>query len=257
MAGAEEDFRHRLVTAGGEPGGAEVAPADMHGNGHVLRLGAEDCIQHFHIFSLDMLQIQSPCPVSIGLLFRAEFAPGGIVELQVPAAFIVEGLHCLPVGADNVVKKDIFLSLIHIRQQGILLPHAGHEVKHGGGRNGHLRHMALILQGFQETEMGKEGMIFGEIELSCNAEGGSLGLLPFKMDRPGLCRHLLTAGEGGQEIEMPEGAAEFAVREIMESVFLLFLHQTADFPIFHCPKLFGGNLSFFQGSPGLLQRLRS
>lgn len=126
-----------------------------------------------------------------------------------------------------------------------------------GGGNGHLGHMVFIFQRFQETEMGKEGMVLREIQLPCNAESGGLGLLSFKMDGPCLRRHLLTARQSCQEIQMPEGAAELSVRKVAEAIGLFLLHQDADFPVLHRLKLPGGNPPFLKGSPRILQHLRS
>lgn len=46
MAAAEQRLRHRLIPAGGKPDGMEVAPADVHGNGHILRLGFQRLVDH-------------------------------------------------------------------------------------------------------------------------------------------------------------------------------------------------------------------
>ena len=78
---AEEDFSDRIVSAGGEPGGSEVAAADVHGDNHVLRLCFEDLVEHINVLAADLIYVDAALCICLALLSRTEFTPGGIIEL--------------------------------------------------------------------------------------------------------------------------------------------------------------------------------
>ena len=81
VAVTEQDFRYRLIAAGGRPGRAEVAAADVHGDNHVLRLCFEDLVEHINVLVTDLIYVDAALCVCLALLSRTEFAPGGIIEL--------------------------------------------------------------------------------------------------------------------------------------------------------------------------------
>ena len=109
-AAAEEGFRHRFVPAAGEPGGPEVAPADVHGDGHVIGFGFQGPIDHFYIMSGQFVQVKAPFCVGLPLVGVAEFAPAGVVQLQVPAAGGVESLDGVLVGRERMSVNSRFWS---------------------------------------------------------------------------------------------------------------------------------------------------
>ena len=77
----EQDFRYRLIAAGGRPGRAEVAAADVHGDNHVLRLCFEDLVEHINVLAADLIYVDAALCICLALLSRTELAPGGIIKL--------------------------------------------------------------------------------------------------------------------------------------------------------------------------------
>ena len=92
---AEQRFGDRLVAAFGNPGRAEVAAADMRRDHHVGGLAFEHRIDDAGIILLQPIGVQAAIAGLLQLRLRAEISPGGVVELQVAAAGVVEATDCL------------------------------------------------------------------------------------------------------------------------------------------------------------------
>ena len=139
VAVAEEDFSDRIVSAGGEPGGSEVAAADVHGDFHVSWFGFEGEVDHFHVVLFDLVEVEPSCFVGFSLVRIAEFAPGGVVELEVAAACFVEGADGILVSEGDVSVEVVFV-LVKVDRLVVFFTDAADEVEHARGRDGHLGH---------------------------------------------------------------------------------------------------------------------
>lgn len=80
-----------------------------------------------------------------------------------------------------------------------------------------------------------------------------LGLAAFEVHGPGFGLDVADALEGGDEVEVPEGAAEFAVRDRREAVGELLLHEGGDFLVLDGGERLAGELAPGKGGAGLCE----
>ena len=252
MASAEEGFRHRFVAAAGEPGGTEVPPADVHGDGHVLRFGFQGPVDHIHIVIGQFIQVKAPFCISLPFVGVTEFSPAGVIQLQIPATGGVEGADGLLVGQGDVREQPV---LVLVLRNGFIVffPDAANQVEHAGGGNGHLG-QGISRRLFQETEMIQERMV-PEADGTGDLCRAGLGLSPFEMDGPIFRRDFRDPFQFCQEIQMPVPAAEFSIGDGMEAYFFFFGYQILDGSIFRLFQISSGDFPggkrlsfFFQGS---------
>ena len=251
----EQDLRHRLIAAGGGPGGAEVAPADVHGDGHVVGLGLQHLVQDVDILAAHLVHVDAPLGIGLPLLGGAELAPGGVVQLEIAAAGGVERLHGLLIGGGQVVQQDL---LVLIARDGLVvrLPDAADQVEHGGGGDALLGlHAVLAGDLVQELEVGQEGVVLGEVQLVHDLHRFRLGLEALKGHGEVLGLHLLGAGQAPQKVHVPEGAAILAIGDGAEAHILLLADQAADLLVLHGGQLLGGELAGGELLPGGLDGL--
>ena len=131
---AEQDLRYRLIAAGGGPGGAEVAAADVHGDGHVLRLCFQDLVEHIDVLAADLIDVDAALGIGLALLGRAELAPGGIIQLEIAAAGGVERLYGLLVSRGQIVQQHL-LVLVALDRLVIGLTNTADQMQHGRRRD--------------------------------------------------------------------------------------------------------------------------
>src|SRR5437763_1199539 len=86
VAAAEQVLRHGLIAARRNPGRPEIAAADMGGDRHVGGPCFQRRVDGARVSVLQMVDIEAAVLRLLELLLRAEIGPGGIVELQIPAA---------------------------------------------------------------------------------------------------------------------------------------------------------------------------
>ena len=89
----KENFGNGFITAGTEPGGTEIAAADVHRYRHVGGFGGENLIEARHIKPSHAVDVNAARCVGRAFFRRAEFAPARVVQLQVAAASGVEREH--------------------------------------------------------------------------------------------------------------------------------------------------------------------
>src|SRR6202034_2987963 len=138
---------------------------------------------------------------------------GGVVELQVAAADIVERAHRLAIGVAEIleVRLEVGIDLLADRRSSLA------EVQHARRRNGHLGRNARVV--LDELEIGDVRMR-RIIDLADNPHAFGLGVDAVKLDAAGNLKKLDTV-ELGEEIELPPGAAAFAVGgEVQSDLFL-------------------------------------
>ncbi len=204
-------FGDELVAAGCDEGGAKVATAGMHGDGHVGRLVGERCVGHLRVDRRQVVRVVAALPGMLALLGIADHRPGGVVELQIAAAGVVEGTDRLLPGSSNVGKEDVKVRI------GLLADHlpALTEVERARRRDAHLRHD--VAMAFKELEVLDLRMA-GEIHLTVD-----LDRLAFRHNAVELNRRRfdqVNALQALEEIEMPPGAAELAVGSELEADML-------------------------------------
>lgn len=75
-------------------------------------------------------------------------------------------------------------------------------------------------------------MILGETDAVFDHHRFGLGLEAFKMHRPVLGLHMMQTGKTGEKVQMPEGAAEFAVGHSLEAVLHFLFNEILDETVF-------------------------
>ena len=97
----------------------------------------------------------------------------------------------------------------------------------------------------QEAEVIQHRMVVGEIELADHADGVMAGLDAGELNT-GLGVEELAAGELGQKIEMPPGAAEFAVGRELQADRGLLVHDLFDLEVFGLAQILRRDLALLQ-----------
>ena len=75
-------------------------------------------------------------------------------------------------------------------------------------------------------------MILGETDAVFDHHRFSLGLEAFKMHRPVLGLHVMQTGKTREKVQMPEGAAEFAVGHGLEAILHFLFNEILDEAVF-------------------------
>ena len=242
---AEQDLRYRLIAAGGRPGRAEVAAADVHGDNHVLRLCFEDLVEHINVLAADLIYVDTALCICLALLSRTEFAPGGIIELQIPAAGSVERLYRLLVSSCQIVQQNL-LVLVALDRLVVGRTNTADQMQHGRRRNALLGLYEVGGHALQECKMLEERMIIREIQLVHDLYGLSLRLEALECDGEVLGLDLLRTSQTPEEVHVPEGTAILAVGDSVQTDILFLLYQTGDLGIFDLGQFFSGNFAGFK-----------
>ena len=104
---AEQLLGDELVAARGDEGGAEIAAARMHGDRHVGRLAFERGVGEPRVALRQCVGIVAALLRMRALARIAHHRPGGVVELQIAAAGVVEGADRGAVSRGEVVEERI------------------------------------------------------------------------------------------------------------------------------------------------------
>ena len=196
----------------------------MHGDGHVRRLALERRAGQPRILLRQGVGIVASLLGMGALVGIAHHRPGGIVELQIAAAGVIEGADRGAVGGREVVKEPIERRIKLFADRGAALA----EVQRRRRRNGHFRRHAGV--GFQELEV-LQHRVAGETHPAGDLDAFVLSLHAVKLN-PALGGVGRDAVEAFEEIEMPPGAAEFAIGRELEPDLLLLLDNLLDLAIF-------------------------
>ena len=167
----------------------------MRRDHHVGGLAFEHRIDDAGIILLQPIGVQAAIAGLLQLRLRAEISPGGVVELQVAAAGVVEATDGLPVCFRQIVKDRIAVGIV-LGGDGVRLEA---EVQRRRTRDAHFRRDAGVR--FEELEMLQHRMI-GETELALDANALRFGLHAMELDA---VIELIDfhAVETAVEIEMP------------------------------------------------------
>ena len=249
---AEEDFGNRLVAAGREPRGAEVAAANMRGDGHVGRLRLKNAVDHGHVVAGDLIDVDALLGVRGALGRIAELAPARVVELQVAAAVFVERAHGVAIRLHDVVEERLLVDITLNRLVGGRAAHAGDEVQHGRRGDGQLG-LGGAGDLFQLVEVGEERVV-AKADLSAEDQLRALGLGTLELDRPGFGVDVLDVFQPLEEVEVPHGAAELAIGDGLKPSLLFLLDQIGDGRVFGGGQLLGRDGAGGEVGTRLLER---
>ena len=136
-----------LVAALRDPGGAEIAAAGMHGDRHVGGLAFERRVGHARVDRRQAVGIVAARLRLLALLRIADHRPGGVVELQVTAAGVVEGADRLATGGGDIVEEFVEVGIDLLADHRAALP----EMERRWAPGCHLRRDVAVR--LQELEM--------------------------------------------------------------------------------------------------------
>jgi hypothetical protein len=123
----------------------------MGGDRHVGRLIPDRVVDQLGVVVGQRRDVHAAILRLLHLDVRAQIGPGGIVELKVAAASIVECLHRLPVCAGNIGVDRVALRIEFRVDRSRLKP----KVHYRRRRNAHLRHhLGIRFQEFEGSSIG-------------------------------------------------------------------------------------------------------
>src|SRR5712691_2608370 len=249
VAAPEQVLGDRLVAAGGNPGRAEIAAADMGGDGHVGGLPCERLVDGAGIGLLQVIDVEPAVLRLLELLLRAEIGPGGVVELQIAAAGVVEGAHGLLVSRAEIVEDGVAVGIGGLRDRARLEA----EVHHARARDRHLGHDPGV--GLQKPEMLQHRVI-GKADPAADANALGLGLHALELDAV-IELVDFDAVEQAEEIEVPPGAAKLAVGRELQPHLLLLPDDLLDLPVLDLLERGGADRPLLVLGARLLERRRA
>ena len=224
----------------------------------VMSAGLERAVDGLHVALGHGVEVDALGLIGRALVGVAELAPAGVVELQVAAALVVEGLDGVLVGLGDVVRETVLALRARValdRAVGHLAAHAGNEVQHGGRGDGQL--CGVAARNLLETaEVLDERVIRPKVDLAREAQLRALGLGALELHGPGVGRDLLHAVECGEKVQVPHGATELAVGDGAQAGGLLLLHELGDALVLDSRELGFVDLSGRVLGAGILQALR-
>ncbi len=195
---------------------------------------------------LQMVDVEAAVARLLQFLLRAEIGPGGVVELQIAAAGVVEGLDRLLIGDRQIVEDRVAAGI------GVLAHRIGlePEMERRGRRDAHLRRQLGVL--LQELEVLDHRMV-GEPDLAGDLDRARLGLHALELDAVVELVDLDVV-QHPVEVEMPPGAAEFAVGDGFEPDLFLLLDDLDDLAVLDFLELRGGDLALLALGARFLHR---
>jgi hypothetical protein len=181
------------------------------------------------------------------LLFRAQIGPDGVIELQIAAAGVVEGLDGLLIGGRQIVEDRISVRIGRLVHGVRLKP----EMHYAGTRDGHLgRDLGVRLQ---IAEMLQHRVRCGEAYSVVDVQRQSLGLDTLELDAVIGADHLDPV-QHAEEVEMPPGAAKLAVGGKLQADLLLMPDDLVDLGVLHLLQFGGGDLILLAPGSRVLDR---
>ena len=246
IALGEQALRHRLVTAGGDEGGAEIAAADMGGDGHVGGLGLQRLVDAGGVGLLQMIDVEAAILGLRQLFLGAEIGPGRVVPLQVTATGGVERLDRILIGDGEIVEDGVTVGVSLLAHRAGLEP----EMHHARRRDGHFRHHLGVR--LQELEVLQHRMI-GKSDLAGDLDAARLGLHALKLNA---VIELVDfhAVEHAEEIEVPPRAAKLAIGGKLKADLFLLLDDLLDLAVFNLFELSRRNRALLALRARLLDR---
>ena len=220
-----------VIGAGIGIGGVVVAAADMGIDEQVRGLAIDDGVVDAQVGLLDLLQAGLVGPEEVGGDRVHEHAPGAVIQLEPPAAGGIDLLDKCLIDSDEVCDQGFAVGIELLRDApGERHGHLGQELSRR--RDGKFGLDAVARQGIDKAEMLHERMLLRKGEFPGQEGVVNHGLLPVER-KPGLGRGMTDPVEAPHEIKVPGLAAEFAIRNNLESQFFLLGDQVSDSRIFH------------------------
>ena len=160
----EQQLGHRLVAARGDEARAEIAAAQMHGDGHVGRDVGDRRVDHAGIDARQRRRILAAIGDLLAQRRIAQIGQIDLVELQIAAAGIGEGAHRLAIGLAEVAIEIVHRRIDRFRH-GVA---AVAEMQRRRRRNRQLRRLLGVR--FEELEMLDHRMRLVAAELADDAQ---------------------------------------------------------------------------------------
>src|SRR2546426_1290809 len=244
---AEHRLGHRVVAAGGHPHAGVVAAAGVHRDGEIARAIFQERIYYGGVLGGQLRWIFAVAPHLRADALVAQAGEGHVVDLQVAAAGGGEIADLLPVGARDVAPE--FLD-VRVRL-GIDDFAAASHVEVGGRGDAQLRGpRGLAFQEFEGLEHDGSSPSYFLVYDHHRARLRLGAVLAVELERV-LALGGDDAVEAGEEVDVPEGAAELAVGHRLQAGGFLHPHRFADAAVLDFPELRGFICA------GLLQRSRA
>jgi hypothetical protein len=215
---------------------------------HVRGLAGERAIDHARTGGRQLLRLVAALARMRKLALVAHHRPGGVVELQIAAAGVVERAQRLAVGVGHVIEKSVEIGIGVLADRAAALA----EMQHVGRRHGHFRHHPRVL--LDEAEIVDVRMC-GEADAAGHAHALGLGLDAVEDDAVADLIEL-DAVESLEEIELPPRAARLAVGGGLEPNLLLLSDRLLDLAVLDRAQRAGGELAALVLRPRLLERRR-
>ena len=174
--------------------------------------------------------------------------PGGVVELQIAAAGVVEGADRRPIGFGDIVKERVQIGIDVFADGRTALP----EMQRARRRYRHFRHDARVR--LQKLEMLEHRMT-GETDLAVDLERVRLGLHAVELDAV-VGEVELHAVEAAKKSKCHQVAAKLAVGGEFQPDLLLLLDRPFDLAVFDRAQCFGSDLVALAFGARLFQRRR-
>ena len=98
-------------------------------------------------------------------------------------------------------------------------------------------------------------MILREVNAVLDDDRFGLRLMAFEMNRPVLGLHVADAAQSREKVEMPESAAEFAVRHGAKTVLLFLFDEVGNAFVLELREILTGKLAQMEGLAGFKKTL--
>src|ERR1700692_2722164 len=221
----EQHFLLGLVAAAAHVGRFVVAAAQMHGHRHVRRNVGHRDVDELAVKRAKRFRVVAAIPHLLAVFFIAQHGDEDFVELQVAAAGIGESAHGLFVRLAEIGEHRVELGIDRLVDRRADRA----AVQRRRRRDRYLcRAFGVLLDEFEMLDH----RMAGEADLA-----GDLGAFVARPRRgegdAGLHDGLLDAVEAPEKIEMPPGAAEFAVGDRLQAGRLLLPDDVLDLAVFH------------------------
>src|SRR6266850_601583 len=244
---AEHRLGHRVVAALGHPHAGVVAAAGVQRDGEIAWAIFQERIYYSGVPRGQPRRVLAVAPYLCAYVFVAQAGERNVVDLQVRAAGGREVADLLAVGARDVVPE-----FLHVRV-GLRIddPAAAAHVEVGG--SGDAEFGGFAGGAFQEAEVIQHDGLRAAHLILYNHHRARLrfgAAFAVELERV-LALRGDDAVEAGEEVDVPERAAELAIGDRLEAGGFLHRDRFADAVVLDLPELWG----FFRA--GLLQRGRA
>ncbi len=172
-----------------------------------------------------MIDVEPALARLLQLLLRAEIGPGGVVELQIAAAGVVERAHRLVIGGGEIVEDRVAARIGSLAHGARLEPEMHHASATGWSSSA--SPCVCALRNLKCSIIG----CCGKSDLAGDANGSAAWSARPGTGCRGRARQSSTPSSIVEEIEMPPGAAKLAVGRKLEADLLLLADDLFDLAV--------------------------